>query len=94
LSSSPLPTVDVKLYIAELARRHGTQYVKTQGDAMAGTITRLAGDNAVMDEVELLLIALERAGIVPREAVVPLHVNYLREKLQVNTETARSFASR
>ncbi|MDH6186948.1 hypothetical protein H4V98_004396 [Polaromonas sp. CG_23.6] len=36
-----------------------------------------------MDPVALLLIALKRAGVIPSEDVVPLHVSYLQENLNI-----------
>lgn len=51
---------------------------------IAEVITRLADDEGEMDDVELLL-ALERAGVVASQDVVPLHVYYLREKLSGRT---------
>ena len=77
------PVTDVGDYISGLAAIHGVSYVKTPYDELAEVITRLSDDDVVMDETELLLIALERAGAIPSEAVVPLHINYLREKLHV-----------
>jgi len=76
-----IPTSGLNEYIIGLARQHGVKYVKTSSDELAEVITRLADDNVEMDEVELLLIALERAGVITSEQVVPLHVNYLQEKL-------------
>jgi hypothetical protein len=81
--TSSIPTSGVEHYITGLARQHGVSYVKTPDDALANIITSLADDDVEMDDVELLLIALERAGVVPSNAVVPLHINYLREKLNV-----------
>ena len=77
------PVTDVGGYITGLAKLHAVSYVKTSYDELAEVITRLSDDDVVMDETELLLIALERAGVIPSEAVVPLHINYLREKLNV-----------
>jgi hypothetical protein len=72
----------LRAYIVALAKRHGVTYTKTPCDQLAEVITNLSDDDVEMDDVELLLIALERAGIVPSEQVVPLHVNYLREKFK------------
>lgn len=58
-------------------------YVETPADRLADTITQLSDDEVHLDEVERLLIALERAGVVASENVMPLHINYLREKLNV-----------
>jgi Ran GTPase-activating protein (RanGAP) involved in mRNA processing and transport len=77
-----IPTKGVAEFIRGLAKQHNVVYLKTSYDDLAEAITRLSDDDVVMDEVENLIIALERAGILPSEQVVPLHVNYLREKLQ------------
>jgi hypothetical protein len=42
-------------------------------------MTRLAGDRVELDEVEQLLIALQRAGHLSRTEVVRLQARYLRE---------------
>jgi hypothetical protein len=78
-----IPVKGLEEYIVDLANRHGVIYNKTPYDELAETITKLSDDEVEMDEVELLLIALERAGVIGSEYVVPLHVNYLREKLHV-----------
>lgn len=77
-----IPTTDVAEYINDLARQHDVHYVRTADDELANAITRLADDNVAMDDVELLLLALERAGVIDRADVVPLHVSYLREKFK------------
>ena len=75
-----LPTADIGDYIRELANRHDVTYVMTHGDRLANTFARLSDDDVELDEVVLLLIALERAGVIPSEAVVPLHIRYLPER--------------
>ena len=79
-----IPNAGLSDYITGLARQHGVRYERTPDDAMADVITALADDEVRMDNVALLLLALERAGVVPSEDVVPLHVNYLREKLNAS----------
>lgn len=79
------PTAGLAEYIAGLAQRHGVRYVKTPEDAVAEVITWLADDDVAMDDVELLLLALERAGVIASADVVPLHVHYLREKFNVRS---------
>lgn len=83
--SSQVPVSGLRDYILSLATAHGVSYVETSADRLASTITRLADDEVQLDEIEKLLIALERAGIVESAAVVPLHVYYLREKLNVRS---------
>lgn len=78
-----IPTSGLADYITGLARQHGVRYERTPDDAMAEVITALADDEVKMDNVASLLLALERAGVVPSEEVVPIHVNYLREKFNV-----------
>ena len=79
------PTSGLEQYITDLARQHKVKYVTTGDDLIANVITRLSDDDIVMDEVELLLLALERAGVVASKNVMPLHVNYLREKFNVRS---------
>lgn len=78
-----MPTTEFAKYITELAQAHGVRYTMTANDALAGVITQLADDYVALDEIELLLLALERAGVIASENIVPLHINYLREKLNV-----------
>lgn len=78
-----IPTSGLADYIIGSARQHGANYERTPDDAIADVITALADDEVKMDPVALLLLALERAGAIPSRNVVPLHVNYLREKLNV-----------
>jgi hypothetical protein len=67
------------LHIRALARKYHVRYVRTRSDALAHHITRLAGDNVELDEIEQLLIALQRAGHLSRTELVRLQANYLRE---------------
>jgi hypothetical protein len=62
-----------------LARRYNVAYVGTRNDALAHHITRLAGDHVELDEVEQLLIALQRAAHLNRMEMVRLQASYLRE---------------
>jgi hypothetical protein len=66
-------------HIRELARKHHVTYVRTQCDALANHMTRLAGDDVELDEVEQLLIALQRAGHLSRTEAGRLQATYLRE---------------
>lgn len=79
------PVTGLRDYILSLATAHGVSYVEISTDRLANTITHLADDEVQMDEIERLLIALERAGVIKSAAVVPLHISYLREKLHVRS---------
>jgi hypothetical protein len=65
--------------IRALAERHGVAYKRTASDVLAHHITRLSGDDVVLDELEVLLIALQRAGHVSRTEAVLMQADYLRQ---------------
>jgi len=65
--------------IINLARQHGVSYTATPNDDWARNVTRLADDDVRLDEVELLLIGLQRSGYLSRPEALRLQVNYLRE---------------
>jgi hypothetical protein len=65
--------------ILALARRHGVAYTPMPLDRIGDAITRLAGDDAELDDIELLLLALERAGHLSTTDANRLHVAYLRQ---------------
>ena len=74
------PTTGVAEFVRDLAGRHGVVYVEAPYDGLAEVITRLSGDEVDLDEVELLLFALQRAGVITTKDVVELQLNYLRER--------------
>lgn len=65
--------------IRKMALEHHVTYVHTSRDTLAHHITRLAGDDVHFDEVEQLLIALQRSGHLSRMEMVQLQAAYLRE---------------
>jgi hypothetical protein len=65
--------------IRKMAKEHQVAYVRTPRDALANDITRLAGDDVQLDEIEQLLIALQRSGHLSRIEMVQLQAAYLRE---------------
>lgn len=67
-------------HIRRLADEYNVSYIHTSDDAISNVLTELSNDNVTMDDVELLLLALERAGAIASSDVVPMHVHYLREK--------------
>jgi hypothetical protein len=70
------------LHIQDLALRHHVAYVPKPSDRLAHHITRLSGDDVKLDEVEQLLIALQRAGHLTRAELIRLQASYLREAKQ------------
>lgn len=65
--------------IRQLAEQHRVSYVPTQSDLLADEITRLSSDTVKLDEIECLLIALQRAGHITRDQLIQLQARYLRE---------------
>ena len=65
--------------IRELAERHHVIYLRTHTDVLADDITRLSGDTVSLDEIERMLVALQRAGHITRNDAVQLQAQYLRE---------------
>jgi len=66
-------------HIRLLARRYHIVYSQTPGDQLAHHITRLADDTVELDEIERLLIGLQRAGHLSRAEMIRLQAQYLRE---------------
>ena len=66
-------------YIRELASRHQVVFIPTNLDALAQDATRLAADQVCLDEVECLLLGLQRAGHLSRPELIHLQAQYLRE---------------
>ena len=80
--SSPVQSAtsgSTEAYIRELASRHQVAFVPTKLDAFAQDVTRLASDQVHLDEVECLLLGLQRAGHLSRPELVRLQARYLRE---------------
>ncbi len=65
--------------IREMAEQHQVHYAPTRSDQLADEITRLSGDTVNLDEIEYLLIALQRAGHITRDELTRLQARYLRE---------------
>ena len=66
-------------HIRVLAQRYHIAYSERASDRLAHHITRLAGDTVQLDEIERLLIALQRAGHLSRPEMILLQAQYLRE---------------
>ena len=69
----------VAVHIRKMAEERHVVYVHTSRDALTHHITRLAGDDVQLDEVEQLLIALQRSGHLSHIEMVKLQAAYLRE---------------
>ena len=65
--------------IRQMAEQHRVAYVGTENDELARHFARLADNHVELDEVERMLIALQRAGHLSRTELVRLQASYLRE---------------
>ena len=66
--------------IQKMARERDVAYVRTERDMITHHIARLAGDDDVeLDEIEQLLIALQRSGHLSRAEMIQLQANFLRD---------------
>jgi hypothetical protein len=63
-----------------LAEQHGIIYHQTELDELADTYSRLSDNEIELDETELLLLELGRAGILTGKDNGLLHLQYLRER--------------
>jgi hypothetical protein len=66
-------------HVRALARQHSVVYSEAPNDRLAHHMSRLAGDAVELDEVERLLVGLQRAGHLSREDMIRLQAQYLRE---------------
>lgn len=71
---------DVEEYVRALAAEHGVTLEQDAYAKMAQVLTALAGDDVELDEVERLLVALKRAGVIQGAEMVLLQAEYLRTK--------------
>jgi hypothetical protein len=71
-----------KQKIGLLAAQHGITYHQTEFDELADTYSRLSDNEVELDETELLLLELDRSGILTGKDNGFLHLEYLRERKQ------------
>jgi hypothetical protein len=65
--------------IRRMAARNNVTASVSENDLFAHHVTRLSGDDVVLDDVERMVIALQRAGVLSRVQAVRLQARYLRE---------------
>lgn len=66
--------------VRDLASKHQIQISRTQLDDWADDVTRLAGDDVALDEVEELVVGLRKSGKVDGIELTRLHSRYLDER--------------
>lgn len=65
--------------IRALARTFDVSYTEGPNDRLAHHMSRLAGDAVEFDEIEQLLIGLQRARHITRAEMIQLQARYLHE---------------
>jgi hypothetical protein len=65
--------------IRRMAARNNVTASVSENDVFAHQVTRLSGDDVLLDDVERMVIALQRAGLLSRVQAVRLQARYLRE---------------
>jgi hypothetical protein len=84
-----IPEKNISGFIRTLAERNGVYYTESRFDKVARIVTRLAGDDVKPDDVEGLLINLNRKGCIAGSEMMTLHSRYLDE-LKANAKRAAS----
>ena len=79
-SEAAITDLTAKQQIDLLAAQHDITYRRTQLDDLADTYSRLSDAEVELDETELLLLELDRAGILTGRDNTLLHARYLRER--------------
>ncbi len=79
-SETAIADLTAKQQIDLLTAQHDITYQKTQLDDLADTYSRLSDNEVELDETELLLLELDRAGILTGKDNGLLHLQYLSEQ--------------
>lgn len=71
-------TAEIK--IRDLAKQHGIVAERTALDEWADVVTNLSGDEVIRDEVEDLVVTLQRAGILSDAEAHRLYADHIVEQ--------------
>lgn len=75
-----LPESNTESFVRALAKLHQITDKQDRIDNLAFTLTRLSGDEVVLDEVERLIVKLARADVISQDQAFLLLERYLDEK--------------
>ncbi|MCV0441299.1 MAG: hypothetical protein K5880_22115 [Hydrogenophaga sp.] len=78
-----LPTTNVAAFVADLANKAGVKAARTKLDEFAEAVTRMAGDDVRLDDVEQTLVALKERNVVNGRQMGTLMLNHMREMRSV-----------
>lgn len=71
---------NVEEYVLALAAEHGVTAHRNATDRLAQVLTNLSGDDSVLDDIEQLLVALKRKGVIQGAEMLMLQAEYLNGK--------------
>ncbi len=75
-----IPVDNVEEFILGLAKQHGVRVTRTKLDEFAEALTRLSGDDVVLDHVGQTLVALRERSLITGNQMNRMMTNYLRER--------------
>ena len=77
------PVANIAAEIEHMAWTHGITADPEPIDAFASTVTRLCDQDIKLERIEMLLVKLERVGLLDSYRSVELHTAYLRQNPSV-----------
>ncbi|GAB3408882.1 hypothetical protein GCM10027361_15570 [Erwinia aphidicola] len=78
--------ISVANRVRRLAQSHNVATEPDDISRMAVAITRLAGDEVQLDNIQQLLVNLKRKGVLSKSEALTIQGEYLQEKRHLNKE--------
>jgi len=78
--------ISVANRVRRLAQSHNVTAEPDDISRMAVAITRLAGDEVLLDNIQQLLVNLKRKGLLSKSEALTIQGEYLQEKRHLNKE--------
>ncbi|MEI2627863.1 hypothetical protein [Erwinia aphidicola] len=78
--------ISVANRVRRLAQSHNVTAEPDDISRMAVAITRLAGDEVQLDNIQQLLVNLKRKGVLSKSEALTIQGEYLQEKRHLNKE--------
>lgn len=78
--------ISVANRVRRLAQSHNVTAEPDDISRMAVAITRLAGDEVQLDNIQQLLVNLKRKGVLSKSEALNIQREYLQEKRHLNKE--------
>lgn len=75
-----IPTENVALWVAEIAKAHGVTDECDEYMRLADTITALSGDDVALDSVSRMLVKLKEKGVFSGEDIIHIKAAEIKER--------------